>query len=122
MKNRTLSTTSLACAVALTLLGAAVVLPAAAADVTLRGASNCAIWTKERAQDKAQYEKAWLSGYFSGLAMGMDVNFWGTKGRNEIENDAVWKWMDSYCAANPKDNLVTAAEKLFLERYRAVSK
>ena len=40
----------------------------------------------------------------------------------KFENDAVWKWMDSYCAAYPKDNLVTAAEKLFLERYRAVSK
>ena len=122
MKNRSLTTNTFACAAALTLLGAAVALPAAAADVTLRGASNCAIWTKERAQDKAQYEKAWLSGYFSGLAMGMDVNFWGTKGRDEIDNAAVWKWMDSYCAANPKDNLVTAAEKLFLERYRAVGK
>ncbi|MEJ2173382.1 MAG: hypothetical protein P8Y76_00295 [bacterium] len=95
--------------------------PARAAEVTLRGASSCALWTQERAQERAQYEKAWLSGYFSGLAMGTDVNFWGTKGRDEIDNDAVWKWMDGYCSANPKHNLVTAAEKLFLERFRIVT-
>jgi len=92
-----------------------------AADVALRGASNCAIWTKGRAQGGADYEKAWLAGYFSGLAMGTDVNFWGIKGQNEIDNDAVWKWMDAYCAAHPKANLVNAAEKLFLERFRTVT-
>jgi len=96
-------------------------LPAQAANVTLRGASNCAIWTQERAQQRAQYEKAWLSGYFSGLAMGTDVNFWGVAGRNEIDNEAVWQWIDRYCAENPKSSLVTGAEKLFLERFRVVS-
>jgi hypothetical protein len=94
---------------------------ARAADVALRGASNCAIWTKGRAQGAAEYEKAWLAGYFSGLAIGTDVNFWGIKGRNEIDNESVWKWMDEYCAAHPKANLVTAAEQLFLERFRVVS-
>jgi len=112
---------TMACAAALAAFGIFISPPARAAEVTLRGASTCAIWTQERAQERAQYEKAWLSGYFSGLAMGTDVNFWGTKGRDEIENDAVWKWMDSYCAANPKHNLVTAAEKLFLERFRIVT-
>lgn len=95
--------------------------PAQAADITLRGASSCAVWSQERASDRAQYEKAWLSGYFSGLAMGTDVNFWGTQGRNEIDNEAVWKWIDGYCADNPKNSLVTAAEKLFIERFRIVS-
>ena len=95
-------------------------LPAQAANVALRGASNCALWSKGRAEGRAEYEKAWLAGYFSGLAIGTDVNFWGIKGRNEIDNDAVWKWMDRYCTAHPKDNLVTGAEKLFLERYRVV--
>lgn len=122
MMTRTLSTITLACAAALIAAGIFVSRPARAADITLRGASNCAIWNKERAQDRAQYEKAWLSGYFTGLAMGTDVNFWGSKGKNEIDNEAVWKWMDKYCTANPKSNLVTAAEKLFLERFRVVSK
>jgi hypothetical protein len=101
-------------------LALALMLPAHAANVALRGASNCTIWSKGRAEGRAEYEKAWLAGYFSGLAIGTDVNFWGIKGRNEIDNDAVWKWMDGYCAKHPKDNLVTAAEKLFLERYRVV--
>ncbi len=111
----------LACVLVLTASSALHSLSAQAANVTLRGASTCAIWTQERAQQRAQYEKAWLSGYFSGLAMGTDVNFWGVKGQNEIDNEAVWKWMDSFCAANPKSSLVTAAEKLFLERFRVVS-
>ncbi|KPK05966.1 MAG: hypothetical protein AMJ64_10405 [Betaproteobacteria bacterium SG8_39] len=111
---------STACAASLAALGIFLSPLTQAANVALRGASTCAIWSKERAQERAQYEKAWLSGYFSGLAMGTDVNFWGTKGRDEIEGDAVWTWMDSYCAANPKSSLVTAAEKLFLERLRVV--
>ena len=110
-----------ACAVALAAGSALLSPPAQAANVTLRGASNCAIWTEERAQQRAQYEKAWLSGYFSGLAMGTDVNFWGVAGRNELDNDTVWQWMDRYCAENPKSSLVSAAEKLFLERFRIVS-
>lgn len=122
MMTRTLSTITFACAAALIAAGIFVSRPARAADITLRGASSCAIWNKERAQDGAQYEKAWLSGYFTGLAMGTDVNFWGSKGKNEIDNEAVWKWMDKYCTANPNNNLVTAAEKLFLERFRVVSK
>ena len=112
---------SIACAAALAAVGVFVSPSTQAANVTLRGAPTCAIWTKERAQERAHYEKAWLSGYFSGLAMGTDVNFWGTQGRDEIDNDAVWKWMDGYCTANPKSSLVTAAEKLFLERFRVVS-
>jgi len=112
---------SLAAAAVLAAISIALLPPAAAADVTLRGASPCAVWTKERARNHAQYEKAWLSGYFSGLAMGTDINFWGIPGRNEIDNEAVWKWMDGYCAANPQNSLVTAAEKLFIERVRVVA-
>ncbi|MCG6952235.1 MAG: hypothetical protein LJE90_07675 [Betaproteobacteria bacterium] len=110
-----------ACCMILLALAMTAAPQARAADVALRGASNCAIWTKGRAQGAAEYEKAWLAGYFSGLAIGTDVNFWGIKGRNEIDNESVWKWMDEYCAAHPKANLVTAAEKLFLERFRVVS-
>ena len=113
--------TQLASAALCAAFGAGVSTAGLAADVTLRGASTCAVWTAERAQNRAQYEKAWLSGYFSGLAMGTDVNFWGTQGRNEIDNEAVWKWIDGYCASNPKNSLVTAAEKLFLERFRVVT-
>lgn len=107
---------ALACAV---LLGALLLQPATnvlAAEIALRGASSCALWAKGRAQDDAKYEKTWLTGYFSGLAIGLDVNFWGTKGSDELDTETVWKWMDGYCAANAQSSLVQGAEKLFLER------
>ena len=87
-----------------------------AKEVALRGASSCALWTKGRAQDDAKYEKAWLAGYLSGLAIALDVDFWGAKKADELSSEAAWKWVDDYCAANPQKSLVQAAEKLFLER------
>lgn len=91
---------------------------AGAAEIVLRGAQSCTVWSKGREQNDARYEKAWLTGYFSGLAIGTDINFWGAKGSDALEGDAVWTWMDRYCAANPKHSLVQAAEQLFLERLR----
>ena len=93
-----------------------------AAGITLRGASDCVLWAKGRAHNDASYEKAWLAGYFTGLAIGFDVNFWGTRGKDELESEAVWKWMDEYCAANPKNSLLKGAEKLFLERLQRTAK
>jgi hypothetical protein len=102
------------------LLGALSLQPApealAAKNIALRGASSCAHWTKGREKNDAKYEKVWLTGYFSGLSIALDVNFWGDKGSDELDTETVWKWMDGYCAANAKDNLVQGAEKLFLER------
>ena len=121
MKTQTMLRSLTACSLTLIALALTAAPQARGADVALRGASNCSIWTKGRAQGAADYEKAWLAGYFSGLAMGTDVNFWGIKGRNEIDNESVWKWMDAYCAAHPKANLVNAAEKLFIERFRVVT-
>jgi hypothetical protein len=95
---------------------------ARAADIALRGAASCALWTKGRAQNDANYEKAWLTGYFSGLAIGFDTNFWGIRGKDELDSEAVWKWMDDYCTANPKNSLIKGAEKLFLERMRRPDK
>lgn len=93
-----------------------------AANIVLRGASSCAHWTKGREQNDAKYEKTWLTGYFSGLAIGLDLNFWGDKGADELETEAAWKWMDDYCAANAKNSLVQGAEKLFLERANKLNK
>jgi hypothetical protein len=107
---------ALACAV---LLGALSLQPAPdarAAAIALRGAPSCALWIKGRAQNDAKYEKTWLTGYFSGLAIGLDVNFWGPKGSDELDPETVWKWMDGYCAANATSSLVQGAEKLFLAR------
>mgnify|MGYP007062884136 CR=1 FL=1 len=95
---------------------------AGAADIALRGAQNCTVWAKARANNDARYEQVWLAGYFSGLAIGTDVNFWGSKGRDLFESEAAWKWIDVYCAANPEKNLIHAAEQLFLERYRVVTR
>ena len=86
------------------------------ADIALRGASPCAHWTKGRAQNDANYEKTWLTGYFSGMSIALDINFWGNKGSDELETETAWKWIDGYCAANTQNSLVQAAEKLFVER------
>ncbi len=113
-----------ACACAL-LLGALSLQPAPhalAAEIALRGVSTCAHWTKGREENDARYEKIWLTGYFSGLAIALDINFWGTRGADELEAEAAWKWMDAYCAANAQSSLVHGAEKLFLERASRASK
>jgi len=105
------------------LIAALVLAPApdaAAADITIRGASNCALWAKGRAAKDATYEKTWLTGYFTGLAIGFDINFWGTKGKDELDNDALWKRVDAYCVENAGHSLVQAAEKIFLEQMRSV--
>jgi len=107
---------ALACAALLGALSLQPVTDALAADIALRGAPSCALWIKGREQNDAKYEKTWLTGYFSGLAIGIDVNFWGTKGSDELDTEVVWKWMDGYCAANAQSSLVQGAEKLFLER------
>jgi len=113
---------SIACALLIALLLPLFAPSAAAAEISLRGAQSCTVWVKGRAQNDARYEKAWLTGYFSGLAIGTDINFWGTQGRDALDNDAVWKWIDRFCAAHAKDSLLKAAEQLFLERFRRETK
>jgi hypothetical protein len=113
---------ALACAVLLGALSLQPVPDTFAAEIALRGVPSCAHWVKGREQNDAKYEKTWLTGYFSGLAIGLDLNFWGSKGSDELEIETVWKWMDAYCAANAKSSLVNGAEKLFLERGRQLSK
>lgn len=109
------------CALLVGLLAPLIAPSAGAANIALRGAQSCIVWTKARAQNEARYEMAWLTGYFSGLAMGTDVNFWGSKGRDLLESEVAWKWIDSYCAKNPKKNVIHAAEQLFVERYGVVT-
>lgn len=113
---------ALACAL---LLGALSLQPAPdaiAADIALRGASTCEHWTKGRGQNDARYEKTWLTGYFSGMSIALDINFWGNKGSDELDTETAWKWMDGYCAANAKNSLVQGAEKLFIERANKLNK
>ena len=112
---------AIVCALLVGLLVPLIAPSAGAADIALRGAQSCIVWAKARAQNDARYEMAWLTGYFSGLAMGTDVNFWGTKGRDLLESEAAWKWIDRYCAKKPKKNVIHAAEQLFVERYGVVS-
>ena len=116
--NRTLA----ACALVAVTSGLTLPADLHAAEVALRGASSCALWTKGRAQDDAKYEKAWLAGYFSGLAIALDIDFWGTKGDDVLDNEKAWKSVDDYCAANPEKSLVQAAEKLFIERMHRAAK
>ena len=109
-----------ACAGLLAALALSPAPDASAANITMRGASSCALWVKGRAGKDASYEKTWLTGYFTGLSIGFDINFWGVPGKDELDNEALWKRVDAYCAQNAGHSLVQAAEKIFLERMRAV--
>jgi hypothetical protein len=121
--NRTLvNRTLVVCALVAAMSGLTLPAQLHAAEIALRGASSCTLWAKGRAQNDAKYEKAWLSGYFSGLALALDIDFWGTKGEDVLDNEKVWKWVDAYCAANAQNSLVQAAEKLFLERMHRTKK
>jgi len=84
----------------------------------IRGSQGCAEWTRERKAAKAPFDKPWLLGYLSGLASGMNREFWGggNTGMARIETATVYARIDQFCAANPERNIVHAADHLFKER------
>lgn len=91
-------------------------LPLAQAQVNIRGVVSCGTWLKERARGSDSYETIWIIGHLSGLAVGLNRNFWGRVGVNSLDNESVFFWMDNYCRANPLQNLAVGALDLFFER------
>ena len=84
----------------------------------IRGSQSCKEWTRERKATKIPFEKAWLLGYLSGLASGQNREFWGGPGTglDRLENDYVYRRIDTFCALNQNKNVVHAADQLFKER------
>ena len=86
--------------------------------LVIRGSQSCADWTKESKAQKPGADRPWLLGYLSGLASGMDREFWGARNLESAKLDSatVYAWMDKYCSANPQKNIVHGADLLFKER------
>ena len=88
---------------------------AAQAIITLEGTISCSEWRKAR-QDKlsTRYEH-FLLGLLNGLSYGSNVDFWRAK-VTKPDRDAVYYWMDNYCAGNPLSGIYVGAFKLMNEQ------
>jgi len=91
--------------------------PSSADDsVRVRYLGDCGKWVAARkagGSSSWQYE-AWLAGYLSGLAAGLNVEFWRAKG-GTLSTEATELYVDKWCANNPLGKPWQAADKLFEE-------
>lgn len=84
---------------------------------TYRGHSNCAEWLKPGSQSSDFGNKFWLSGYLSGINLGLYLD----KQRpafdffENVSSEQIFLWMDNYCRANPLSNVVDGTGTLFRE-------
>jgi hypothetical protein len=96
-------------------------LPLAQAQrIEVRGFASCGTWVSDRLADplslRSQHGRSWLIGYLSGMAMGLNLNFWGRQGVNSLDNQSIYLWVDNYCRANPLKDLDDAGNALLVER------
>ena len=78
--------------------------------VQIRGARSCGVWIKDKATLQNSINEAWVVGYLSGLAMGLDKDaILGT------DNESISLWIDNYCRANPLKDIGTASTTLFFQ-------
>ena len=97
----------------------------ALAQVAIVGTRSCGSWVADNEKQKhgpsigSFGNQAWLVGYLSGLAVGTNINFWGKKGVDALDNQSVYLWIDYYCKANPLKELDDAANALFRERAKS---
>lgn len=91
-----------------------------AQQIQVRGVQSCGEWVKVRKANEASFERAWLIGLLSGIAIGTSKNFWENSGANYLDNESVYLWMDKYCNANPLKNMGDGAVVLFAERVKGL--
>lgn len=89
-----------------------------AQPVWIEGTLDCGQWTEARKQNRAMTIEAYLVGFLSGVASGSKKEFWRAKG-GQTSRQAVYAWMDNYCQADPLENVIFAAIRLFNERVEA---
>ena len=84
--------------------------------VGIRGSSSCGVWVTDRNKNDmaALRNEAWLVGFLSGQAFWSNKEFWG--GKDRLDNESVFLWMDNYCRANPLKTIADGADILFEER------
>ncbi|WP_425998823.1 hypothetical protein [Caulobacter sp. DWR1-3-2b1] len=77
------------------------------------GTMSCGKYTSERKDSNSLFPMTamiWVSGYLSRAAYVRKGNMLKT-----VEYEALQGWMDNYCAANPLENVATAASTLEVE-------
>jgi hypothetical protein len=78
------------------------------------GLRQCAMWRDGRSGNAERWTQIageqWLAGYVSGLIRGS-----GTVVFETMDEDSLYRWMDSYCRANPRRTLQEGADRLYEE-------
>jgi len=93
--------------------------------IGLGSSQTCGTWTAERKKSEhgsmtpmASGIAAWSLGFLSGINL---VN----KSSNLLETvdaEAIWAWLDNYCAAHPLDKVVAGLEELTIELMHRTTK
>ena len=68
---------------------------ALAITINTRGTQSCGTWIKERNAKNESYERAWLTGFLTGLAIAGNKEFWGGVDTrfNRLDNESVSGWI-----------------------------
>jgi hypothetical protein len=86
--------------------------------VNVRGVPSCGKWVKDRQERDVLTTTAlehWLVGYLSGLAIGLNREFFHKDGV-AVDNESILLWMDNYCRANPLKDVQEGGNRLMRER------
>ena len=75
------------------------------------GADSCASWTKNSKNPfMNQAQLLWVEGFLSGLAQGTRRDL-----LKNVDQEAIDRWMSSYCAQHPLDRVFDAMAPLWLD-------
>jgi hypothetical protein len=85
---------------------------AMAVEIVGAGTSNCEGWTESRKTDNHDLRLAWINGFLSAMAISS-----GRELLRNVDPKFIAGWIDRHCAANPRDTLALAADRLGAELY-----
>ena len=77
----------------------------AAAQVTIKGLADCALWVEARNVGRSVALEHYMVGFINGISMGSNVDIWGAR---EIRQEQFYLWIDKWCRDNPLDTLYRA--------------
>jgi hypothetical protein len=84
---------------------------AMAVDATIKGATECAEWTDNRANNSELSDEIWLTGFLSGVARATNNDF-----LRYVDGTSIYLWMDNYCKIHPADDMATGAMAFYKEQ------
>jgi hypothetical protein len=77
--------------------------------------TSCGQWVqlrKSQPNSRLFYIRAWFLGYLSGLNSGIDQHPQNPDFLVNIDDNAIFAWLDNYCGSHPLDDLKTASHEL----------